>query len=262
MKVLKETEYHRVLPVLIENSRKCPTFAYSVAENIIPGIVYADDQIQPRTVLIGTRNGVYFIAGNECNPTFNDAFLALYKQHTRESARFTLFSATGNWDRVIYNLLKEDIIQMKRSSFEYNPRNYPVKKKQLPSGFTIREISQKTIEMSSSFNESYYDQYWNGIPNFLKYGFGFCVINNDREVVSECTSIFTSQSFVEIDIVTQSQYTGKSFAFILGMSFIDKCLEKRLTPRWDCDVENISSIKLAAKLGFVNPVEYSIFVRK
>ncbi|MBP2078785.1 GNAT family N-acetyltransferase [Oceanobacillus polygoni] len=262
MKVLKKTEYHLVLPVLIGNSRRCPTFAYSVVENIIPGIVYADDQSQPRTVLIGTKNGIYFVVGNERNATFNDAFFALYKQHTRESARFTLFSASRNWDRVIYNLLEEKIIQMKRSSFEFNPRNYPDMKNQLSSEFMIREINQETIKMSSNFSKSYYDQYWNGIPNFLKYGFGFCVINNDGELVSECTSIFTGQSFAEIDIVTQNQYAGKGFAFILGKLFIDKCLERGLTPSWDCDVNNISSIKLAAKLGFVNPVEYSIFVGK
>ncbi|MFB7641921.1 hypothetical protein [Peribacillus butanolivorans] len=31
-------------------------------------------------------------------------------------------------------------------------------------------------------------------------------------------------------------------------------------PRWDCDILNKSSIKLAGKSGFGNPVEYSIFV--
>ncbi|WP_339229288.1 GNAT family N-acetyltransferase [Oceanobacillus sp. FSL K6-2867] len=262
MEMLKETDYYRVLPVLIENSRRCPTFVYSVVDNIISGIVYADDQVQPTTVLIGTKNGVYFIGGNECNTAFNDAFFTWYKQHTSERARFTLFSATGNWDSVICQLFKGEIFQMKRYSFEFNIRDYPVIKKQLPGGFTIRKISKETIEMSSHFKKSYYEQYWDGISNFLKYGFGFCVINDDREVVSECTSIFIGQSFAEIDIVTQNQYAGKGFASILGELFIDKCSERGLTPGWDCDVNNISSIKLAAKLGFVKPVEYSIFVGK
>ncbi|MFD2043392.1 GNAT family N-acetyltransferase [Ornithinibacillus salinisoli] len=263
MRILDKSEYQLILPVLIENARTCPTFAYSVAESIIPGVVFVDDLNQPSTVLIGTNNGIYFIAGNGENTKLNHMFFDFYKQQTAGSGqRFTLFSATRSWDHIIRNLLKEEALQMNRYLYKFNPRKYMEgKKKQLPVGFTIEEISKDTIERSTNFNNTYYDEYWDGVTNFLKHSFGFCVLYQGR-VVSECTAIFMGQSIVGIDIFTQHEFTGNGLAYILGKAFIDKCLKQGLTPSWDCDVKNVSSLNLANKLGFENHVEYSIFVRK
>ena len=78
--------------------------------------------------------------------------------------------------------------------------------------------------------------------------------------VSECTSIFSSLQYSEIDIATHEDYRGQGLASSIVKTFIDHCLENDIIPRWDCDILNKSSIKLAGKSGFGNPVQYSIFV--
>lgn len=65
-----------------------------------------------------------------------------------------------------------------------------------------------------------------------------------------------------MDIVTQDRYRGLRLGQIVATNFILKCMEDKKKPRWDCDVNNNASIKLAEKLGFEKPIEYSVFVRK
>ncbi|MFE4894238.1 GNAT family N-acetyltransferase [Peribacillus butanolivorans] len=62
------------------------------------------------------------------------------------------------------------------------------------------------------------------------------------------------------DIATHEDYRGQGLASSIVRTFIDHCLENDIMPRWDCDILNKSSIKLAGKSGFGNPVQYSIFV--
>ncbi|TXC86031.1 GNAT family N-acetyltransferase [Metabacillus litoralis] len=78
--------------------------------------------------------------------------------------------------------------------------------------------------------------------------------------MSECTSIFSSESLIEIDIATQFDFQGIGLATKIGKEFITYSLQRNLIPRWDCDVSNRSSINLAKKLEFTNPKEYTVFV--
>lgn len=111
-------------------------------------------------------------------------------------------------------------------------------------------------EMNNGLNSIFLD-----ISNFLENGFGYCLLHNDT-VVSECTSIFSSSQFAEIDIATQNKYRGMGLAQNVAEIFIEHCIERTLKPNWDCDVNNFTSIKLAERLGFENPMEYSLFVRR
>ncbi|MEN2766110.1 GNAT family N-acetyltransferase [Ornithinibacillus xuwenensis] len=262
MKLLEKANYHLVLPIINSCSRTCPTFACSVIDGIIPGSVYVDNQKRPETILIGTNNGIYFIAGSDRNVEFNTMFLNYYRQCTKgDASRFTLFSPTSSWNHVIKELLQKETSQMVRRKYFFNEKDETTKIQQLPDGFDLVVINEKMIDASSNFNRDYYSQYWNGVSNYLKYGIGYCVVHNET-VVSECTSIFVSNQYAEIDIVTQEEYAGNGFAYLLGNTFIKKCFEEGLTPAWDCDKQNVGSQKLASKLGFDRFEEYSIYIRK
>lgn len=81
-------------------------------------------------------------------------------------------------------------------------------------------------------------------------------------MVSECTSIFSSLQYSEIDIATHEDYRGQGLASSIVKTFIDHCLENDIIPRWDCDILNKSSIKLAGKSGFGNPVNIQFLYKK
>lgn len=190
---------------------------------------------------------------------FSIPFFLIYRQRKKKKIRFTLFSSTENWNRVIKELLTDEIKQMGRYSFTYQHTKPPLVKNLPSSEYSIKKINEEIISQSSEFNEKYYKEYWGSISNFIENGFGYCILHNGK-IVSECTSIFASPQTVEIDIATAKDYRGQGLASMVAKAFIDHSLENNIIPSWDCDVSNNSSIKLAEKLGFDNPLEYAIFV--
>ncbi len=243
-----------------KNNETYPTFAYSVLNNYITGQVYMDEL--NKTVLIGTDSGIFIAGGDEMNTGLDSIFLEIFRSRKNEKKRFTLFSPSKEWDQVINKLFENELRQMHRYSFHFNKDTYStIKKGKLPKDFIVKRIDEKIITESLEFNESYYNEYWGSVSNFLENGFGYCLLHNDT-VVSECTSIFSSSQFAEIDIATKNKYRGMGLAQNVAEIFIEHCIERNLKPNWDCNVNNFASIKLAERLGFENPKEYSVFVRK
>ncbi|WP_251553680.1 GNAT family N-acetyltransferase [Neobacillus muris] len=128
-------------------------------------------------------------------------------------------------------------------------------------GVSVKKMDENLIFRSSEFHHAYIKEYWYSLSHFLNHGFGFCLLK-DGQIACECISIFPSSEFAEIDIVAQEPFRGMGLAQTSAQLFIDCCLEKNLTPTWDCDVNNLASIKLAEKLGFERPSIYSVFVKK
>ncbi|APH04988.1 GNAT family N-acetyltransferase [Bacillus weihaiensis] len=258
MVILNQSDFDNVKNGIVFNEIASPTFSFSVLEGYIDGTVYADSKV-PETVLIETNSGIYYIVGETNNDDFNDFLFDLYRQRKKENLRFTLFSSTENWDTVIKLNLKNEVKHMSRFSFIYE-HNQEATIKDLPSNeYSISEITKEVILNSVEFNDEYYKEYWGSSSNFIEKGFGYCILHNGK-VVSECTSIFSSQKYAEIDIATHKDYRGKGLASIVAKTFIEHSLKNHIIPSWDCDVSNKSSIKLAGKLGFGHPKRYSVFV--
>lgn len=257
MIILNENDFEKVRIELEDRVKILPTFVLSVLNQYICGTVYADSSTSG-TVLIGTESGVFFVIGNEDNHHFNDCLFDLYSQRKKKNLRFTLFSSNENWDCIIKDRFKNNVRQMSRYSFNYESKKQ-MADKVLAKEYCIRRIDEELLVNSTEFNEDYYKEYWGTVSNFRKNGFGYCILHNGK-VVSECTSIFSSHHYSEMDIATHKEYRGQRLASIIATAFINHCLENHIIPRWDCDIGNKSSIKLARNLGFVNPVRYSIFI--
>ncbi|MCC2931572.1 GNAT family N-acetyltransferase [Bacillus sp. LBG-1-113] len=255
MQEVKKEQYSDVKALIHHKETCCPTFVYSILEQTIPGVVYADDQ----SFLIGTSSGIYYVAGVERNQNVNECIVELHKKRAETKKRFTLYSPNRSWDSVIKTVLRDELNQMMR--YALSQQISAKKAFQLPKGFTLKKINEDIISTSTEFHKAYYEEYWGSVSNFLKNGFGFAVLY-DNHVVSECTSIFLGGDHAEMDIYTSEEYRGMGFAYIAGSTFINNCLEKGVTPSWDCDVSNKSSIHLAKKLGFEISTKYSIFFKK
>ncbi|MGE7090576.1 GNAT family N-acetyltransferase [Lysinibacillus sp. NPDC048646] len=258
MIILSKNDFDKTINLIENNVKTVPTFAYSVLNNYMSGVVYADSK-NPETILIGTESGIYFVAGKENNQEFNEFLCELYNQRKNKELRFTLFSSNEYWDRIIHELFKDNLKQINRYSYIYDKKQSH-DKKLIANEYSIRKISEELIASSSEFNEDYYNEYWGSVANFTAKGFGYCMLHRG-EVICECTSIFASLQFSEIDIETHKDYRGQGLGLIVAKAFINHCLENGIKPRWDCDISNASSIRLAEKLGFDNPSEYSIFVK-
>lgn len=235
-----------------------PTFAYSVLDNYITGEIVIDEC----SALIGTSAGIYVVVGNEKNDKFLDLLMVKFKSRKIANQRFTLFSSSLNWDNRIKKLFGAELKQLQRYSFKFNEDNFSkLSKTNLPDNFQLNMTNEESIHGNRNFYIEYIIKYWGTVENFMTKGFGFSVTQNNVHA-GECVSIFSSLGFAEIDIVTNDHFRGRGLAQCTSEAFILECLNRKLTPKWDCDIHNLASINLARKLSFANPEKYSVFVRK
>lgn len=240
-----------------------PSFVFSVLNKIIPGFVYGDSS-NKGTFLIGTFSGIFYVMGDEANGKFKEELFSLYHDRKKEQSRFTLFSSSERWDEALNDLFENEemVRRYNRYAFAFNKlKNLSNSNRmELPKGFTVKKINLENIHQSTEFNEEYYEKYWGSVSNFLENGFGYCVLHNDT-IVSECTTIFRAEKSAEMDILTKSEWEGKGLGKVTAQSFINHCIEKNITPRWDCSVGNPASISMANTIGFESPLRYSVFAK-
>lgn len=250
-------EHYELIKTFLKDA---PTFAHSVLDFIIKGTVYADS-INYNSFIIQTDSGLYYVTGNSSNECILKGIVRIFKESVKEDKRFTLFSSTNNWNKGIESKLDNQVTKIKRYAFSFDLMEYKNRRKSNVEKYDITKINSNLINYSLEFDKKYYDEYWDSKENFLQNGFGFCVKNKEK-IISEGVSIFKSKDYAEIDIITDSNYKGKGLASIVAERFIDNCLTNNIEPRWDCDVDNIASIKLGGKLGFINPRNYAVYIKR
>lgn len=104
--------------------------------------------------------------------------------------------------------------------------------------------------------KEFHERVYGSKENFLKIAFGFYAIEND-EICSESEATFTARGYTELGIITDDDKQRKGFAFAVCVKTLEEVEKRGLKPIWACDVENLASMKLSEKLGFVNPVKYN-----
>lgn len=258
MIAIEKKSYKSLEPILNLTPKTTPTNARGVLDGYITGTVYSDVSTNINSILVSSGDGTYFVCG-EPTDQFLDKLLAFYEN--RSSERFTIFSPTKCWDKTIEQTFNGHHYKMKRTILAYKPSHIyeDTDRDHIANDFKVRPITEELIRKSIYFNEAYYIKFWGSVEQFLKYGFGFCVVNKTGEIVSECVSIFRSRNQINIDIQTSKGERGKGLAKLTAQTLINKCLDNKLIPLWDCDHENSGSLKLAKKLGFEEISQYNLF---
>lgn len=253
---IEKTQYKKLSSVL-KNIETTPTFALAIIDGFIDGVVLTDSEYND-SYLVGTNNGIYFVFG-EPNKSFIDHLQDYYNK--KHSDRFTLFTPNGEWENIISSIVTRDSKIMERKLFTLNQSKFlrTVTLDSSTNNYEISPVNKDTIKKSDIFNQQYYLNNWGSLEGYLKNGFGFCAINEDKEIVSECTSIFRCNTKAEIDIYTNENARGNGLAFKLASVFIYKCLKQNILPSWDCDISNRSSLHLAEVLQFDHGITYTIF---
>jgi GNAT superfamily N-acetyltransferase len=55
---------------------------------------------------------------------------------------------------------------------------------------------------------------------------------------------------VEIDVLTRPQHQRLGLGKLAVSRFVRRCLERGLTPVWDCFANNTASVELSRSIGF------------
>lgn len=95
--------------------------------------------------------------------------------------------------------------------------------------------------------------------NYEKEGIGYCCINQNK-IIGICSSNIIYEDGIEVNIKVDDNYRQLGIATALSSKLILACLEKNKTISWDA--ANLTSLKLAKKLGFEFDSEYDIYKTK
>jgi len=262
MILLEESAYYKVLSPLkkltINN-----LFARTVVEKHLQGKVFVDDVNTPNTFYIVHPYGMSLLFGNPDNDEFNRQFreYALNKDKSRDKYEW-MQVFPDSWDDKLKDLFGNDLIKCSdnsnneknkvelngRVNFKFNQDTYfTFKQKQLKINYKIVPTNKEIFNyMRGSVVPKFF---WKDAEHFCSHGVGFSLFY-DNQLASTAYSAFIHDNYLELGIETVEEYRGKGLAQYACSALIDYCLQNNFEPVWSCRLENISSYKLAQKLGF------------
>lgn len=267
---IKCSQYNSVLSILSHEPIDI-VHAKMVLEQKEDGEVYVDNERSPTSFLIiHNKSGFGILFGKNDNAEFNYEMKNLLLNADNKKKRIRLFVSEIPWkdtiERLLGNLLKyyEDVLNnnenidkfvigRERVKFNFNQQIFESNLTDFPEGFLIKRIDEKIIEKISGNVVPEFS--WSTSNNFLKNGIGFCLIK-DGEIVSTAFSAFISDDMIDIGIETAIDYRGKGLGFYPAAEMVKFCLCNGYQPVWGCRKDNLSSSRLAKKLGFIEVMSH------
>ncbi len=201
-------------------------------------------------------DAVYF-TGSSLNKTFNIEMKRFVLQEVFPSKEHLLFYPFHtDWDALLTDLFEEyGISHITRTGFTFDPALFLERHRdwrtRVPEGFEVRRVDGTLDASNLGLVEV-----WGSLDTYYQYGVGYAVLY-EGHITSRCLSVFVGDRHAEIGLATEEPYRRRGLATLAACAYIEECLERGLTPDWQC-YYNPPSENLALKLGFVNKVEQQI----
>jgi RimJ/RimL family protein N-acetyltransferase len=110
---------------------------------------------------------------------------------------------------------------------------------------------------NSQYVRSEIEWMWPSLERFLEKGFGTAAVN-DGSIICWCTAEYVSRSKCGIGIEVIDEFQNKGIATATASHFLEHCLNQNIVAHWECDKENIGSVRVAEKVGF-EKIEETVF---
>ncbi|MBR4510985.1 MAG: GNAT family N-acetyltransferase [Ruminococcus sp.] len=242
-----DTSSYRRFLAYIENTPCGEVYPRSIAEMKQYGDIFTVDD----ALLFWHYSGFAFIYGKCSDVFFEDLYRDFLSPGINLSRRFVLFTADSRIEK--YFRTKSRLVFNKRFNFDFQ-REFNVTSTTLPSEFSIRRFDDELFDSVTGRITPRFS--WRSYDEFMKNGFGFCVLHNGIPA-SWAFSAAVSDDEVDIGVETAPDYRHMGLASIAANQMIRCCFEEHKRPVWSCDEGNSASRKLAEKLGFVLVSEFT-----
>jgi GNAT superfamily N-acetyltransferase len=263
MILLEKKEYYKVIEplktVTINN-----LFARSVVEYYVSGSVYVDKIEHPLTFYVVHPYGMSLLFGDYDNQKFNSSFkdYSLNTNHTRNKHEW-MQAFPNSWEGVLSKLYKdcsikasENLIGVNKNLIEINTRiNFKfnldkyLEFKQDNINDNLKIVRTDANMFKNMVGSVVPSSFWDSADDFIKNGVGFSLFHKDK-LATTAYSAYIHDNYLELGMETIHEFRGKGFAQHTCSALIDYCIENKYEPVWACRLENISSYRLAVKLGF------------
>ncbi len=265
---------HHLLPNQYERAR--PLFAPlrynlvvdSVLDGNTPAWVFADNAEHPQSSLIWDRQDAMLLSGSRWDPELGSDVAALLAERIVPDARsrgipaLSLHFAPDEWAPPLGRTLAPWQARMARRRFY---RSAPGKtidwRPRVPAGCSVRPIDVALLSgqlENADQVRGWVRSFWHSDQDFLRLGLGCCLLADDA-VASWCLTVFASGQDRELGVATVEAYRQRGYAAIVASATLEELARTGYTPHWHCWEENYPSRALAGRVGFADPVTYSVY---
>jgi RimJ/RimL family protein N-acetyltransferase len=223
-----------------------------------------------RSALLWETRSILFAVGDPNHPAFQTDLAYLFGEIILPSAQsegrdaFLFHTSSQDWDGVLAPLLPGYVLnRYPRILFEGAappPADWRAK---IPPGFELRPIDRKLLAETSLEGHAglveEIEECWPSRREFLAQGFGIALLD-ERRIVCRITGEYAYPGHIGIGILSDERYRGKGLATLATYAFLEVCAEKGIEAHWEAWKNNLPSVRVAEKAGFLNPCDYSVLV--
>ncbi|WP_052339313.1 GNAT family N-acetyltransferase [Gorillibacterium massiliense] len=265
MRKLKEQDYDCV-KIPLSQLQMNTMFAEAVVAKRLPGLIYVNDEQNPRTFYIVHPYGMSLLFGQEDDEAFNQSLSNYLTDHMqmRQGSEWLQVDPGSTWaERIDAELMRHNremasdgnladhlqaMEKQTRVNFRFNRDVYTLARQS--QSMIDSKVLPMTKELFAAQKGGVIARYfWQDGEHFKANGAGCCIVH-DGEIAAAAFSAYRNERQLEIGIETDEAYRGKGYAFAVCSALIEYCLEQGLEPVWGCRLGNVGSLKLAMKLGF------------
>jgi RimJ/RimL family protein N-acetyltransferase len=213
-------------------------------------------------------NNVFYLSGQLVVPETKKDLASLFNTHIKEKAirerlsYFTVKPLSASLENSITDIF-HNISLHKIHKFFYTFRAPKVKSIPNPrlEGIQYHSINADFLEEGRFENNrdvKYEIEWmWPSLERFMENGFGTAAVI-DARIICWCTAEYVSKRKCGVGIEVIDEFQNKGIATATAAHFLDQCLNRNIVAHWECDQDNIGSVRVAEKVGF-EKIEETVF---
>ncbi|MFM9280257.1 GNAT family N-acetyltransferase [Paenibacillus jiagnxiensis] len=240
----------------------------SVIDGNTRGEIYVDDIEDPKTGIIYGIGFEVLCSGDPRDASFHREIANLFVHKLIPNARtygmpgINVYFPSESWKRALQWALSDrlELMTVRKRFYTFDPANRsPRKEIQTQSG--LKQIDESLLNDDLLNNRDALLQWirlsWRSIGDFARKGIGYCIVE-DGTIASWCLSVFASGNQLEFALFTDEAFRNKGYAKMVSAACVEYCLENGRLPLWVCDDDNLSSIRVAEKIGFRKTLDFHV----
>ena len=262
---LPPSQYRLVSP-LFEDVWIDKALIDSVIEGAEPARVFVDDTLQPDTVLMCCEGGEYVIMGNPHQGPVRQFIKDMPGEaEVFNRERFAFFMPQIAWGDVLNEDFGGEIPIFPTRSFRYaGPSIEPVERwqergirgdarvRRIDSDL-LQQIDQGALKTGKAFKVRGQEGVEIPAAELAEIGphrLGFCsIVGDEIASVARAGRFSLGSKYASLGVDTTMHFRGQGLATLACVALIEACLERGLTPLWNCLASNEASANTALKLG-------------
>jgi RimJ/RimL family protein N-acetyltransferase len=240
----------------------------SILEGTVKGEVWVSNSHAPGVAVIWDGLLYLFLAGDHLDGVFNRSLVAWVEETVVKAIRklgdsyFVLFYDSPGWQVQIPGIFAKYRPEPANRCFHTcSSSDYPGDT--LTSSLSIHRITKLLLERPDlrgyDWIQGWITSFWHSLDDFIEEGIGYAALQEDREVVSLCLSVFKAGGQVEFGTATHPQFQNRGLSTMLASACVQESLVRGLLPVWQCWEDNYASLAVARKVGFELKRKYTVY---